>query len=407
MLYCPQCGAPAKATWRFCRHCGSEFEEVAIEPSQSEKSEQAHERAKPVTPSIPTHLVAADLHRSEQTSPRCPHCQTPLRQRAQFCDVCGTAVDVRATPTPTRNAAELSEAHVSPTEGEASLPAEIQDLTLGGYAGATHREVAELAPEERSIFKRVLIGVLVGVALIVGFLLIRAWVGPRSKMDGATVASSSQAEAPAPTVSSELLPVSFSVGAIEKEDRFAGGHPHALVRIDDQALFIIRDEGPYPSTIERARAITDNLRQAIANLKRDPDALFRWEPRPQGPTIVQITPNLVGEPKLPIVTVLKQDVAGYNLRSHQKITAEQLAQWWLDRLEDRVNVFVRGRRPTLTTDDEDGRILMELYERARRRSPEAPLTVEAIYEALRELSPEQRRLLSYEGVRRIPHHGGQ
>lgn len=403
MLYCPQCGAPTKATWRFCRYCGGEFEEVTVESGQSEKSERAREGVELVAP--PDRPPAMAFPESTPASRQCPHCQTTLRRQARFCDVCGAAVDVRTTPTPTRSTAGLSETDMPPTGRAASLPAEMQDLTLGGYAGTTSQEVAELTPEERNIFKRILIGLLMVVALILGFLLIRAWVGSQSKMDQAAVESPSQAGASAPTVSPEFLPVSFSVGAIEKEDRFAGGHPHALVRIDDQALFIIRDEGPYPSTIERAQAIADNLRQAIANLKRDPEALFRWEPRPQGPTIVQIAPNLVGESKLTIVTILKPDVAGYNLRSHRKITAEQLAQWWLDRLEDRVNVFVKGKRPTLTTDDEDGRILMELYERARSRSPQAALTVDALYEALRELGPEQRRLLSYEGVRKIPHHG--
>jgi hypothetical protein len=277
-------------------------------------------------------------------------------------------------------------------------------LTLGGYAEESHSpEAAALSPEERKTFKRLFIGALVLVAIGLGFLVSFWWSGaPAGRTAEQPVptgtALESTKEAPA------LFPVRFDVAAIPKEDQFAGGHAHALVRLDNQAVFIIRDEGGYPSTIERAQAVTDNLSQAIANFQRDPGAEFRVENRPEGPTIVQVMPNLMGEEKLSIVTIVEQDVTGYNRRSHRSVTATELATWWLNRLKDRVNLFVKGEAPRLTVADEDGRILADLYEQARKVSPGGKVTSEALYSTLRSLPPEQRRLLSDEGVRTIPHH---
>jgi hypothetical protein len=85
------------------------------------------------------------------------------------------------------------------------------------------------------------------------------------------------------------------------------------------------------------------------------------------------------------------------------VTARQLAEWWLNRLEDRFDLFVRGQRPTRTIRDEDGKLLVELFEKATARSSDGPLTASVLYETLRQFSPQQRQLLAYEGARRMPH----
>jgi hypothetical protein len=200
----------------------------------------------------------------------------------------------------------------------------------------------------------------------------------------------------------KLFPASFNVAAIEKEDQFAGGHAHAIVKLGDLALFIIRDEGGYSSSIERAKAVSDNLNQAMTNLGRDPAAQFRVSDHPDGLTIVQIVSDPADEKELPIVSVTHHDVAGYNRRSHRRVTADELAEWWLKRLADRVALFVRGEAPRLTVADEDGRLLADVYERAVKEAPAGRPMLEALRHALKSLSPEQRSLLSYDGVRIFP-----
>jgi hypothetical protein len=277
-------------------------------------------------------------------------------------------------------------------------------MALGGYADTNRAlDQAALGPEERRRFKRLFLGSLVIAAFVALWLLIRYWSSSPPAGTGAGQPGSSLAGVKSSSEQQSFFPVSFSATPIEKEDQFAGGHPHAVVTLGEQALFIIRDEAEYHSTVERAQAITDNLHQAIANLQRDPEAEFRIENRPGGPVIVQVMPNLVGEEELPIVTITRSDVAAYNRRSRRSVTATQLAQWWGNRLKDRVDLFVKGERPQLTTDDEDGRILVDLYERAKRESVSGRITAEALDHAVQSLSPEQRRLLSYEGVRMIPH----
>ena len=406
LVYCPQCGSPAKSAWRFCKRCGSEIEEITNGEPVGEKAAPGGRVDKgTATHPIPTSAPTTGNVGSDTTEVRrCPQCQSPLRNEARFCDRCGAAFGGTAAEPPTRITVKIPEPSPGPAGRVVAPPVESPSLKLGGYAESTVSETASLTTEERSVFKRFLIGALVVFALVAGIFLLRAWLSQPEKSRPLTASTPSEVAPRTEGEPQRLFPASFSVVEIGKEDQFAGGHSHAVVKLDDQALFMIRDEGTYPSTIERARAITDNLRQAMGNLSRDPQAEFRWEARPEGPTIVQVTPNLMGEPKLSIVTVLNHDAVGYNRRSHTKVTAEQLAQWWLDRLKDRVNLFVKGQRPALTLDSEDGRILAELYDRAKQHSAGAPLSSTFLYETLRELRPEQRRLLSYEGARLIPQH---
>jgi hypothetical protein len=247
-------------------------------------------------------------------------------------------------------------------------------------------------------------GAVIVSALVAGILLIRFWLSPTGITQSLATLTTHENTPTAAEEPLRLFPASFNVVAIEKEDQFAGGHPHAVVKLDDQALFMIRDEASYPSTTERARALADNLRQAMKNLSRDPQAEFQLELRSQGPTLVQVAPHLDGQQKQLIVTVLKADVVGYNRRSHTPVTADRLAHWWLNRLVDRVNLFVKGQRPVLTVEDEDGRILADLYERAKQRGAGESLTADILHETLRELSPEPRRRLAYEGARMVPLH---
>lgn len=425
-VHCTQCGALAKPTWRFCKRCGAKMEDIeealpaasgssssrALQGSASgliEREGKAASASPPRQPWEPPRIEA----RNVPVERRCPRCHTALIGEAQYCDVCGAGAR-ETTPK------VLGGSTTPIVQGEQPRPAELVPvaapgrvaLTLGGYAEELQRPEAEtLSPEERSKFKRVLIGALVLVALVILAVAVRLlWSRPSGTQRADQLTSAGTTPEKKTTLDKKetpkLFPAEFTVEAVEKEDQFAGGHAHVIVRLDDQALFIIRDEGEYASPVDRAKAVTENLRKAIANLQLDRASEFRVVNGPESPTIVEIMPNLKGEKELPIVSITHHDVSGYVRRSHRSLTAAELAEWWLNRLKDRAALFVKGEVPRLTATDEDGRLLADLYNRAEKESPGGRPTREALDQALRTLSQEQRRLLSFEGVRTFPNQKG-
>jgi len=344
---------------------------------------------------------------------RCPRCQSALGAEARYCDVCGAGVrDAASGALGEPTASLLQEPESQHPELVPVVASGRLALTLGGYAEQPQSPEAEpLSPERRRRVKRILIGAAVLVAIVVlavaVLLSLSRRPASRSTEHLASAAAAPEKKAtPDKKETPKLLPAEFSVDAIEKEDQFAGGHAHVIVKLDEQALFIIRDEGEYSSPVDRARAVSDNLRRAMANLKRDPGAEFRVVNGAEGPTITQIIAQPTGEKEIPILTVTQHDAKGYVRRSHRSVTASQLAEWWLNRLKDRVAVFVKGEAPRLTVTNEDGRLLGEVYERAEKGSIDGRPSREALDQALQTLTPEQRRFLSYEGVRTLPEPAG-
>lgn len=403
-VFCPHCGSAAKPTWRYCKRCGSETEDISLDAGPRDNLEPNQGLGK-VT-ATPRGRLTAPVSRTANTHtapfPRCPHCQTPLRQEARFCDICGVGVATKVASPPAQTGVMVAGNALPSTEKAAAPVTKSGGLKPGGQATPTVLEAVSLRPEERSPFKRVLFGAAVVAAVVAGVLLLRTWPSQPGTASPLTAATPSGAASSRGENRPKLFPASFSVVEIAKEDQYAGGHSHAVVKLGDQAVFMIRDEGHYHTTGDRARAITDNLRRALENANRDPQAEFRLEAGRQGPAIVQVTPNSGDGTKLLIVTVLNHDAAAYNRRSHRHVTARQLAEWWLNRLEDRFDLFVKGQRPTRTIRDEDGKLLVELFEKAKARSSDGPLTASVLYETLWQFSPQQRQLLAYEGVRRVP-----
>ena len=393
VVHCTECGALAKAAWRFCKRCGAKMEDIEGMAGSASGSSPRH-------PWEPPRIEA----RNAPEERRCPRCQTALSVEAQYCDVCGAGLrEANSRPLGEPTAPVLREQEPRPTELVPVAASGHLDLTLGGYAEERQLTEAEgLSPGERRTVRRAVIGALVLVVIIILVVAVRFWwfrphAAQRADQPVPAAASpEKRKETPA------LFPAEFTMEAIEKEDRFAGGHAHAIVKLDDQALFIIRDEGEYASATDRAKAVIENLLKAIANLQLDRASEFRVVNRAEAPTIIQIMPNLKDEKELPIASITNHDVKGYIRRSHGTVTAAQLAEWWLNRLKDRVNLFVKGEAPRLTVTDEDGRLLADLYDRAQKGSPGGRPTRDALYQEVRKLSEEERRLLSYEGVRAFP-----
>lgn len=334
---------------------------------------------------------------------QCPRCQAAANPEAKYCEVCGATVD----PTTSRGLTMPTLAIVEEHEiGAGELPTERASaplsLTFGGYSEqGVHHETLSL--DEPKKLRRIVFGAIAIAAIIVLVLVIRlVWSGS----SGARRAAQPVSGAPPPENKKKeitnFFPVTFGLETIEKEDQFAGGHAHVIVKLDDQAVFMIRDEGGYASATERANAVADNLRKAAANLQLDRASEFRVVNRPEGQTIIQVMPTLRSEKVLEIVSVTAHDVSGYVRRSNRSLTAAQLAEWWLNRLKDRFNLFVKGEASRLTVADEDGRLLAEISERAEKEATDGRLTRESLNKALQTLSPEQHRLISHEGVRTFP-----
>ena len=388
LTYCTECGAGAKATWKFCKRCGAKMEDVG-----GSNSRQPY-----YAPTIEELLPAIRT--------RCPQCRSPLNDDARFCDICGADVPRSASGSLSEPALRsLQDREPRTTELTPAVVSGPVALTFGGYANETEAHAADaLAPNERKTFRRILVGLFLLIPLVLLGVLVRVlWFKP-SVGQGPSQPIPSAAARETKKEVAKLVEPDLSVQAVEQEDQLAGGHAHIIVRMDDQALFILREEAGYASPFDRAKAVIENLRQAVLNFQRYPGAEFRVVDRPEGPFVVQVLPNQTGEKELPIVGITSHDVKAYARRSQGSVTPEQLARWWLNRLKDRVNLFVKGEASRLTATDEDGRLLAEVYDRTERESAGRAPTREALLQGFRALSPEQHRLLSYEGVRAFPNH---
>ena len=255
-----------------------------------------------------------------------------------------------------------------------------------------------LPPLEEPRLSLLRVGIFLGLVALVGVIVVWLWRGKPAPLSqtAAAPAPKEVASTPVPTFDYEITQRANEGDPVE--------HPHALVRVGGLPLYIVRDKGRYPSTVARARAATEALDRAAENLRGSPYLRFTLARRDGSPTIVQGDSTRTDQ--LPIIAVTRADVYAYNVRSHEKTTQGELAQWWLARTRDYVELFVLGKIPRLTTGTEDGAALVRLYALARTRSAgtrePAPA---ALQRALSELDPKLREVLQT-GVFQFPetHH---
>lgn len=178
-------------------------------------------------------------------------------------------------------------------------------------------------------------------------------------------------------------------------------HAHVLVRIEGLPLYIIRDEGSYPSTSARAQAVVQALQQAAENLRSQADARFALTKHDEADVIVQ--KGAVGTTDLAIISVTHADLHGYQVRSqNKKITHDELSDWWLARTRDYLAAFVLGNAPYQTKSNKDGAALAQLYWQVRARSKdrqEPPIVL--LRQALNELDPKLKEDLQ-RGIFQFP-----
>ena len=238
------------------------------------------------------------------------------------------------------------------------------------------------------------VGVFAGVVASIVLLVIWLWFRSPAPQSTAVPAPQSQTMAEPPAKEAAALPIpafDYEIAKRENEGNPAE-HPHVLVRIEGLPLFIIRDKGVYPSTIARAQAAIQALRQAADNLREKPSLQFRIVEKEGNHIIVQ--ESLSGTAGLPIIAVTHADVYGYNARSNAKASPEDLAHWWLGRTQDYLGLFALGKAPRFITHTEDGAALLRLYETARAASANTSMSAAAaLKQALKESDPKLKEAL--------------
>lgn len=267
-----------------------------------------------------------------------------------------------AFPLLDRGAAAVPAAQIAPTQvTERDLTLTGRSVSSGGEAAPEADLFTMLEERPRSAGRRWALAAVLVVVLGAGsYWLLRGRSAPAPASDG---------QAPAQAAGTTLPPVDYQVVERNGEGE-PGHHAHLVVRIAGAPVYIVRERGSYPSTTARAEAVTGALQQAAQRLLQDPAPRFRIADDNGVPAIVQ--ENEDGSGTLTIITITPADVQAYNARGRRKITAGELAEWWLARTVDYLGLFALGQKPSLTTRTADGAALARLYESARAAQPAQP-----------------------------------
>ena len=136
----------------------------------------------------------------------------------------------------------------------------------------------------------------------------------------------------------------------------SGRHHHQVISLSGILLFVLRDEGGYPSMTARARAVVDRLRAASAM----DDGQFQ-PVHVAGSDAVMFT--TIGTTRTVIVvSVSAQDASAYQRRSGRQVTPDLLAAYWSDLLTDYWSLALDGRPPVRLANLHEGEALQELYD---------------------------------------------
>ncbi len=157
------------------------------------------------------------------------------------------------------------------------------------------------------------------------------------------------------------------------DEHGAGGHQHQGVFLSGIKLFVLRDEGNYPSLNERAQAVVSRLIQAASMAGEFHSA------HEAGSDGVSFSPNQ-GETAFRVITVSAKDARAYQRRSGRRVTADILSAYWSDLLTDYWSILA-GQTPKRLTGIHEGEALLELYE-AVKKSVDEKVRVPNAWESL-------------------------
>lgn len=134
----------------------------------------------------------------------------------------------------------------------------------------------------------------------------------------------------------------------------SGQHHHQAINFSGIRLFVLRDEGGYPSVAARARMVADRLRAASAL-----DGQFRPAHVADSDTVVFTVAGT--SQTVMVISISAQDASAYQRRSGRRVTPDLLATYWSDLLTDYWSIALGSRPPDRLSMLHEGEALQELY----------------------------------------------
>ena len=155
---------------------------------------------------------------------------------------------------------------------------------------------------------------------------------------------------------SEKLVPRADINSEPMKEPGSGRHHHQVLTLSGIRLFLLRDEGGYPTVTARARAVVDRLRAASAM-----DGGQFQPVHVAGSDAVMFTVTGTTQTVI-VVSVSAQDASAYQRRSGRRVTPDLLAAYWSDLLTDYWSLALDGRPPVRLAKLHEGEALQELYD---------------------------------------------
>ncbi len=141
------------------------------------------------------------------------------------------------------------------------------------------------------------------------------------------------------------------------EEVAANGHGHRIITLAGLRLFVLRDEGQYPSVAARGNAVVSRLEEAASF------GSGTFQPiHISGKEVVMFSRHRSTSPVV-IVSVSEDDAYTYQLRSGRRVTPELLAAYWSALLSDYWSIVIADEPPARLSGLHEGQALQVLYDR--------------------------------------------
>jgi len=164
----------------------------------------------------------------------------------------------------------------------------------------------------------------------------------------------------------------------------AGGHHHRIITLSGIKLFVIRDEGQYPSVAARGKAVVNRLEEVA------PFGSGTFQPgRIAGKDTVVFLAYRSTRPVV-IISVSEDDAYTYQRRSGRRVTPELLAAYWSALLSDYWSIAIANEPPAKLTRLHEGQALLALYNRFTASGTGVSSKLDGI---LQSLSQQQQKYL--------------
>lgn len=153
--------------------------------------------------------------------------------------------------------------------------------------------------------------------------------------------------------SGDDVPSESRFAASPYQEKSADGHAHAAVTLAGIEVLIVRDRAGFPSSLARARAISQILNSLAA------PATGHFAARAAGRDS-KVTFERSNRAAIDIVTVTAADAASYRVEGRQQVSSGALAAFWAALLNDYWAIGVAGKPPRYLVDSREGQALERL-----------------------------------------------